>query len=165
MVCPGNEPSSLCPCDSSYNVTPMSSSLVRGSRQLEGSDFVVQSVRWRFLNFLVPAQGCTSHLWDGRATCRTETCFRQIQEDHTLQEQPVRTQNEPKCQHGQDRDRKIHLKGKNEDGVIPVLFPGISETQVVQFVKNPSANAEDVGPIPGPARSPGGGNGNPLQNS
>ena len=28
MVCPGNEPSSFCPCDSSYNVTPMISSLV-----------------------------------------------------------------------------------------------------------------------------------------
>ena len=30
-------------------------------------------------------------------------------------------------------------------------------------VKNPSANIEDVGLIPGPGRSPGGGNGNPLQ--
>ena len=30
-------------------------------------------------------------------------------------------------------------------------------------VKNPSANIEDVGLIPGQGRSPGGGNGNPLQ--
>ena len=29
-------------------------------------------------------------------------------------------------------------------------------------VKNPSANAREVGSIPGPARSPGGGNVNPL---
>ena len=130
---------------------------------MESSDFVFQSMRWRFSNFPVPAQGCTSHLWGGGATRRTKTCFQQIQEDHTLQEQLVRTQNEPKCQHGQDGDRKIHLKGKNEDRVIPVLFPGISETQVVQFVKKPPANAGGVGPIPGPARSPGGGNGNPLQ--
>ena len=38
-------------------------------------------------------------------------------------------------------------------------FPGGSA------VKNPPANAEDtrdVGSIPGPGRSPGGGNGNPL---
>ena len=132
---------------------------------MESSDFVFQSVRWRFFHFLVPAQGCTSHLWDGGASCRTKTCFQKIQEVHTLQKQLVRTQNEPKCQHGQDRDRKIHLKGKNEDGVIPVLFPGISEIQAVQFVKNLPASAGDVGPIPGPARSPGGGNGNPLQYS
>ena len=30
-------------------------------------------------------------------------------------------------------------------------------------VKNPPANAGDVGSIPGWGRSPGGGNGNPLQ--
>ena len=30
-------------------------------------------------------------------------------------------------------------------------------------VKNPPANAGDMGPIPGRGRSPGGGNGNPLQ--
>ena len=35
----------------------------------------------------------------------------------------------------------------------------------MQFVKNLPASAGDVGPIPGPARSPGGGNGNPLQYS
>ena len=33
------------------------------------------------------------------------------------------------------------------------------------MVKNPSASAEDVGSIPGSGRSPGGGNGNPLQYS
>ena len=31
------------------------------------------------------------------------------------------------------------------------------------MVKNPPANAGDVGPVPGSGRSPGGGNGNPLQ--
>ena len=31
------------------------------------------------------------------------------------------------------------------------------------MVKNPSANARDSGSIPGSGRSPGGGNGNPLQ--
>ena len=38
-------------------------------------------------------------------------------------------------------------------------FPGDS------VVKNPPANAGDVGLIPGLGRSPGGGNGNPLQYS
>ena len=38
-------------------------------------------------------------------------------------------------------------------------FPGGS------VVKNPPANAGDVGLIPGSGRSPGGGNGNPLQYS
>ena len=33
------------------------------------------------------------------------------------------------------------------------------------MVKNPFANAGDVGSIPGSRRSPGGGNGNPLQHS
>ena len=33
------------------------------------------------------------------------------------------------------------------------------------MVKNPPANAEDVGSIPGSGRSPGGGNGNSLQYS
>ena len=31
------------------------------------------------------------------------------------------------------------------------------------MVKNPPANAEDMGSIPGSGRSPGEGNGNPLQ--
>ena len=38
-------------------------------------------------------------------------------------------------------------------------FPGGS------LVKNPPANAGDAGSIPGSGRSPGGGNGNPLQYS
>ena len=38
-------------------------------------------------------------------------------------------------------------------------FPGGS------VVKNPPANAGDTGLIPGSGRSPGGGNGNPLQYS
>ena len=33
------------------------------------------------------------------------------------------------------------------------------------MVKNPPANAGDAGSIPGSGRSPGGGNGNPLQYS
>ena len=33
------------------------------------------------------------------------------------------------------------------------------------MVKNSQANAEDMGSIPGSGRSPGGGNGNPLQYS
>ena len=42
---------------------------------------------------------------------------------------------------------------------IPWGFPGGS------VVKNPAANARDVGSIPGSGRSPGGGHGNPLQYS
>ena len=34
---------------------------------------------------------------------------------------------------------------------------------MAQIVKNPPVNAEDVGSIPGLGRSPGEGNGNPLQ--
>ena len=41
----------------------------------------------------------------------------------------------------------------------PLDFPGVS------VVKNPPANAGDVGLIPGLGRSPGEGNGNPLQYS
>ena len=36
---------------------------------------------------------------------------------------------------------------------------------MAQMVKNPPANAGDAGSIPGSGRSPGGGNGNPLQYS
>ena len=36
-------------------------------------------------------------------------------------------------------------------------FPGGSDS------KEPTCNAGDLGSIPGPERSPGGGNGNPLQ--
>ena len=36
---------------------------------------------------------------------------------------------------------------------------------VAQMVKNPPAGEEDEGSIPGSRRSPGGGNGNPLQYS
>ena len=36
---------------------------------------------------------------------------------------------------------------------------------MVQLVKNPPANVGDMGSIPGVGRSPGGGNGNPLQYS
>ena len=36
---------------------------------------------------------------------------------------------------------------------------------MVFVVKNPHANAGDLGLIPGPGRSPGGGHGNPFQYS
>ena len=38
-------------------------------------------------------------------------------------------------------------------------------SQVTQWVENPPANEGDVGLIPRWGRSPGGGNGNPLQHS
>ena len=38
-------------------------------------------------------------------------------------------------------------------------------SQVVLVVKNPLANAGDASSVPGLGRSPGGGNGNPLQYS
>ena len=43
--------------------------------------------------------------------------------------------------------------------IFVLCFPGGSA------VKNPPANAGDMGLIPGLGRSPGGGNGNPLQHS
>ena len=45
----------------------------------------------------------------------------------------------------------------------PLKTPRAS--QVVLVVKNPAANAEDIVSIPGLGRSPGGGNGKPLQYS
>ena len=48
-------------------------------------------------------------------------------------------------------------KSTEKAGIILVMgFPGGS------VVKNPSANAEDAGSIPGSGRSPGEGNGNPF---
>ena len=47
-------------------------------------------------------------------------------------------------------------------------YPNIRASQVVQVLKNTPTNAGDirnVGLIPGSGRSPGGGNGNPLQYS
>ena len=41
----------------------------------------------------------------------------------------------------------------------------ILASQVVQWLKNPFANAGGLGLIPGSGRSPGVGNGNPLQYS
>ena len=46
-----------------------------------------------------------------------------------------------------------------EQAITPMVFPGGS------VVKNPPTSAGDVGSIPGPGRSPGGGNGNLLQYS
>ena len=46
--------------------------------------------------------------------------------------------------------------------------PHLVDSQVATVVKNPTANAgdrRDVGSIPGSGRSPGEGNGNPLQYS
>ena len=43
MVCPGNEPSSFCPCDNSYNVMPMISSLV-SRKQAIGEQWFCLSV-------------------------------------------------------------------------------------------------------------------------
>ena len=51
-------------------------------------------------------------------------------------------------------------------GPVPIFLSGAS--QVVLVVKNPPANArdiKDVSLIPELGRSPGGGNGNPLQHS
>ena len=45
------------------------------------------------------------------------------------------------------------------DSHVSLGFPGVSA------VKNPPANAGDMGLIPGWGRSPGGENGNPLQHS
>ena len=48
------------------------------------------------------------------------------------------------------------------------LFPPtyiLRASPVTQVVKNPPANAEDIGLIPGSGRSLGEGNGNPLQYS
>ena len=50
-------------------------------------------------------------------------------------------------------------KYKKEGIYVYVAFPGGS------VVKNPPANAEDTGSIPGSERSPGEGNGYPLQYS
>ena len=57
----------------------------------------------------------------------------------------------------------FHLSTATIDWLlVPVLqlgFPGGS------VVKNPPANAEDMGSIPGSGRAPGGGKGNRLQHS
>ena len=51
------------------------------------------------------------------------------------------------------------LQGKLTNTLVNVCFPGGS------VVKNLPANAGDAGSIPGSVRSPGKGNGNPLQYS
>ena len=77
------------------------------------------------------------------------------------------------CSHGNPTTRpalrgaclpQIREGQKSQLPVSPALqasesFPGGS------MVKNPPANAGDTGSIPGSGRSPGEGNGNPLQNS
>ena len=50
--------------------------------------------------------------------------------------------------------------------IIIYTFCGLWASPVAQLVKNPPVNAgdtKDTGLIPGSGRSPGGGNGNPLQ--
>ena len=46
-----------------------------------------------------------------------------------------------------------------------LTFPTNCSNVVALAVKNPLTNAGDTGSIPGSGRSPGGGNGNPLQSS
>ena len=43
------------------------------------------------------------------------------------------------------------------------IYTAFWASQVVLVVKNPLANAGDVGSVPGLVRSPGGGHGDPLQ--
>ena len=61
---------------------------------------------------------------------------------------------------------KEKRKGANEKHQIKAVYWVTQASQVVVVVKNPPANAgyaEDEGSIPGLGRSPGEGNGNPLQ--
>ena len=66
------------------------------------------------------------------------------------------------------RNKKCHL-GVNKNNSTPLEdnFIGfLSFSQAMLVINNPSANAEDIsdlGLIPGLGRSPGVGNGNPLQ--
>ena len=68
---------------------------------------------------------------------------------------------------------RIHRKSKLRGRAKPpgLSFTGVScwlymkTSHVAQMVKNPPANAGHPGWIPGSGRSPGGGNGNPLQYS
>ena len=68
------------------------------------------------------------------------------------------------CNKNETHTKWINLKNIMLSLKKPVLrglmgFPGGS------MVKNPPANAGDMGAIPGSGRSPGVGNGNPLQDS
>ena len=56
----------------------------------------------------------------------------------------------------------------NQETQIPASMGIVRDSQVALVVKNPPGNARDirdVGSIPGSKRSPGDGNGNPLQYS
>ena len=77
------------------------------------------------------------------------------------------------CHHLQNQDAfhmcfcSVQLSGV---WMMQLLIPLSSSKSIMGFlggpmVKNPPANAGDVGLIPGWGRSPGGGNGNPLQYS
>ena len=52
-----------------------------------------------------------------------------------------------------------------DPGSIPGSEPESCSALVAQLVKNPACNVGDLGSIPGLERSPGRGNGNPLQYS
>ena len=65
----------------------------------------------------------------------------------------------------------MHILRPHPDGLVRINRAGPREVfypvlhVVVLVVKNPVANAEDAGSIPGWGRSPGRGNGSPLQYS
>ena len=62
-----------------------------------------------------------------------------------------------------DRNRLMKKKGVFRNKPIYIIY--IWASLVAQTVKNLPVNAEDLGSIPGLGRSPGEGNGNPLQYS
>ena len=51
------------------------------------------------------------------------------------------------------------------DEFLECIYTAFWASQAVLVLKNPSANAGDVGSVPGLGRSPGGGHGDPLQYS
>ena len=60
----------------------------------------------------------------------------------------------------------LHGLSKDPDAIWnPKQKYSVASNGLCSVVTNPPANAEDMGSIPGSGRSPGGGNGNPLQYS
>ena len=51
------------------------------------------------------------------------------------------------------------------DEFLECIYTAFWASQAVLVLKNPSANAGDVGSVPGLGRSPGGGHGDPFQYS
>ena len=69
---------------------------------------------------------------------------------------------------GNTTDPTSRASGRNTALLRPWLQPRLltsGVSLVAEMVKNPPANAGDLGSTPGSGRSPGGGHGNPLQNS